>query len=267
MKKKQTQLKAIGIEPVIGSLDDKERLILEAQRADGVINTADSDHRQAVESLLQGLYGSNKPFIHTSGSSIIGDDVGGNQLSPLIFDEDTPFYIEPEKQPRHEIDNFVLSAATQGVRSIVLCNSMIYGTGTGLNPNSVQIPPLVMEAKREGVVHIVGKGINRWSNVHIEDVATLYSLALKKSPAGKFYFVENGEASFAEIGQAIAHRLNLGEVKAWGVDEATQIWGATHAHYSFGSNSRVRAKRAKTELNWQPKHSSVVEWIENEMPI
>lgn len=264
---KAERLRNKGIEPVMGSLDDKELLILEAKNSDGVINAADSDNREAVESLLDGLYGSDKLFIHTSGSSVIGDDVGGNQLSERIFDQDTPFYVEPEKQARHEIDNFVLSAAQKGVRSVVICNSMIYGTGTGLNPDSVQIPPLVKEAKKDGVVHIVGKGVNRWSNVHIEDVATLYLLALKSAEAGKFYFAENGEASFADIGKAIAYRLNLQEVKSWSVEEATEVWGFAHAHYSFGSNSRVRAKRARAELGWSPKHSSVIDWIKQEMPV
>ena len=39
------------------------------------------------------------------------------------------------------------------------------------------------------------------------------------------------------------------------------------ARYSFGSNSSVRARRARIELGWSPKHASLVEWIEQEMPI
>src|SRR5216684_4608533 len=87
-----------------------------------------------------------------------------------------------------------------------LCPSNIYGSGTGLNPRSVQIPFLVDQARETNLVRIVGQGVNRWSNVHIEDVAELYLLALRKAPAGAFYFIENGEASFAEIGAAIARR-------------------------------------------------------------
>jgi len=260
-------LAARGVTPVFGDLDDLGLLVCEAQQADAVINTASSDHRLSVEALLQGLHGSGKPFLHTSGSSVIGDDVRGNKLSEYVFDEDTPFIVELEKQERHAIDNLILAAATKGVRSIVLCNSMIYGSGAGLHADSVQVPRLVQQASRSGVVRIVGSGVNRWSNVHIHDVAELYRLALEKAPAGAFYFVENGENSYAEIGAAIARRLDLGTVQSWTVEEATREWGEGHARYSFGSNSRVRGRRARRELSWAPMHDSLTQWIEHEMPV
>ena len=260
-------LGARGVTPVFGSLEDLALLVREAHQADAVINAASSDDRASVEALLQGLRGSGKPFLHTSGSSVIGDDVRGDELSERVFNEDTPFIVEPEKQERHAIDNLILAAADDGVRSIVLCNSMIYGTGTGLHVDSVQIPPLVAQACHSGVVRIVGSGVNRWSNVYIADVTDLYRLALEKAPAGAFYFVENGENSYAEIGAAIARRLDLGPVQSWTVEEATREWGEGHARYSFGSNSRVRAHRARRELGWAPMHDSLTKWIEEEMPV
>jgi nucleoside-diphosphate-sugar epimerase len=226
---KAEALQARGIAPVIGTLDDHDLLVREARAADAVINGASSDHRASVEALLEGLRGSGKALLHTSGSSVIGDDVGGNVLSDKIFDEQTPFVVEPEKQARYAIDLLILAAAEQGVRSIVLCNTTIYGQGRGLHADSVQIPPLVQQAQRSGIVRVVGKGINRWSNVHIDDVAELYLLALQSAPAGSFYFVENGEASFAEIGDAITKRLGLGAVQSWTAAEATKVWGEGHA--------------------------------------
>lgn len=261
------QLALTGITPVIGTLDDAALLAREARDADAVINAASSDHRPSMDALLAALQGSGKTLIHTSGSSVIGDDVRGDVLSPNVFDEDTPFIVEDGKQARHALDNAVLAAANNGVRGIVLCNTMIYGAGRGLHRDSVQIPPLVEEARKRGVVHVVGQGINRWSNVHIDDVAELYALALKDAPAGAFYFVENGEASYAQIGQAIATRLGLGPVQSWTVEEASTVWGEGHARYSFGSNSRVRGKRARAELGWKPQHDSVTRWIETELPL
>jgi len=261
---KAQALAAIGITPVQGELDDHDVLVREARAADAVINAASSDHRGAVEALIEGMHGSGKALIHTSGSSVIGDDVRGDVLSENIFDETTPFIVEPLKQARHAVDQLVLHA--DGMRGIVLCNTMIYGTGHGLHAESVQIPPLVAQAQASGVVRVVGRGVNRWSNVHIDDVTALYRLALQRAPAGAFYFVENGEASYAEIGAAIAHRLGLGPVQSWTVEEATAEWGEGHARYSFGSNSRVRAKRARKELGWVPEHPSITAWIEQEMP-
>ncbi len=262
-----SRVEPLGIIPVVGTLDDRDLLVEEARRSDAVINAASSDHRGAVEALLDGLRGSDKAFLHTSGSSVIGDDVAGNSLSPHVFDEDTPLIVEPGKQARHAVDNLILAASGADVRAIVLCNTMIYGTGTGLARDSVQIPPLVAQARASGVVRVVGSGVNRWSNVHIEDVIALYRLALADAPAGAFYFVENGEASYAELGAAIAKRLGLGPVESWTVEEAARVWGEGHARYSFGANSRVRGKRARRELGWAPRHDSVTRWIETEMPI
>jgi len=260
-------LAALGITPVSGDLDDSGLLTDEARQADAVINAASSDHRGAVQALLQGMSGSGKAFIHTSGSSVIGDDARGEAQSENVFDEDTPLIVDAAKQPRHAIDNSVLAAAADGVRSVVLCNTMIYGEGAGLHTRSVQIPTLVQQARNSGVVRLVGRGLNRWSNVHIDDVSALYALALAKAPAGAFYFVENGEASYAEIGAAIARRLGLGPAQAWSLEQAAAEWGEGAARFTFGSNSRVRARRARRELGWAPQHGSVTHWIEHDMPL
>jgi nucleoside-diphosphate-sugar epimerase len=261
------RLKKLGVQPVLGGLDDGELLTREARRSDGVINTASADHPASLVALAAGLAGSGKPLLHTSGSSVIGDDARGNRRSEAVFDEDTPFVVSATKQPRRDIDLGVLATAKTGVRSAVICPSNIYGVGTGLNPNSLQIPFLATNAREHGVVQIVGAGLNVWSNVHVADVADLYLLALVNAPAGSFYFAENGEASFGEIGAAIAQRLGLDNVESLPPDEAASRWGESKAYYSLGSNSRVRAVRARVELGWTPKHFSVLAWIRNDMPI
>ena len=104
---KANAVSAHGIDPVIGTLDNRALLETEARAADGVVNTASSDHRGAVEALLAGLAGSGKPFLHTSGSSIVGDEAMG-EPSARIFYEDTPITPEPEKVARVAIDRLVL---------------------------------------------------------------------------------------------------------------------------------------------------------------
>lgn len=261
------RVRKLGIDPVVGTLEDGALLAREAKQADAVINAASSDNRPPVEAMLDALAGSGKPFIHTSGSSVVGDDARGEWKSDKVYAEDTPVDVVPEKAARASLDKLILDAAQRGVRSVILCNTMIYGTGLGASPDSVQIPPLVAQAQKSGVARYVGKGLNVWSNVHIADVVELYLLALKKAPAGSFYFVENGEASYADIVAAIARRLKLGPPQSWPVEEAIKEWGFGHAVYSFGSNSRVTADKARRELGWQPKHTSVFDWIENDMQV
>lgn len=261
------RVKQLGIDPVIGTLEDKDILTREAKQADAVINAASSDHLASVETMLNALEGSGKAFVHTSGSSVIGDDARGEWKSDKVFAEDTPTTIVPEKAARAALDKLIIDAAQRGVRSVILCNTMIYGTGLGASPNSVQIPPLVAQAQKSGIARYVGLGVNVWSNVHIADVVELYLLALKNAPAGSFYFVENGEASYADIVASIAKRLKLGAPQSWPVDEAIKEWGFGHAVYSFGSNSRVTAAKARKELGWKPTQPSVFDWISNDMAV
>ena len=253
---------AHGIGPVIGSLDDAALLRSEAEAADGVINAANSDHRAAVEALLAGLAGSGKPFLHSSGTSVVADLAMG-EPSDRIHDEAVPFVPLPDKADRVAIDRLVLTAP--GVRSVVLCNSMIYGEALGPPAASVQIPALLRQARATGVVRHVGRGLNRWSNVHIADVAALYGLALAKAEAGSFLFVESGEESYGNITRALADRLGLGGPESISAEDAIAFWGRGHAVYSLGSNSRVRGRLATERLGWQPRHRSVTDWIAREL--
>ena len=262
------RLEALGVAPVLGTLDDAVLLEREARAADGAINAASADHAGAVQALLAGLAGSSKPLLHTSGSSVIGDDVRGSRRSEAVFDDEgAPFVVNPMKQARRELDLSVLGAAARGVRSVVICPTLIYGSGRGASRDSVQVPFLAANARRVGRVQVVGAGLNVWSNVHIDDVVDLYLLALAQAPAGAFYFAENGEASFAEIGAAIARRLGLEGAESLDPDEAAARWGESKAWFTLGSNSRVRARRARRELGWAPRHASVLDWIGGEMPL
>ena len=258
-------LEAIGIEPVLGSLDDDDRLIAEAARADAVVNAASSDHHGSVEVLLDALVGSGKAFVHTSGSSIVGQAEGG-EYSESIWDEGimapgsnwTP---HSAKAARVRIDRGVSSAAAREVRSVVMCNSLIYGRGLGLRQDSLQVPALIGYALRHGYAPQIGAGANVWSTVHIADLCSLYARAVEDQAAQGFYFVENGEASFHAMAQAISNRFNLSGVRTLSPEEAAKEWPPNMAAFSLGSNSRVRGVRARGELGWRPVHQGVLQWI------
>ena len=259
-------LQKLGIDPVEGDLDDRTQLVAEARAADAVINAADSDHRSAVEALLDGLEGSDKVLLHTSGSSIVGDASGGEPTDRIYYEDALP---EPtaDKAPRVAIDNLVLAAAARGVRGSVLCNTLIYGVGAVPDTASVQLPRLIRQAQKSGVMRHVGRGANIWSNVHIDDVVELYRLALERSPAGTFYFVDSGEASFREMTTALADVMKLGAPQDWPLEDAIREWGYEMASYGLGSNSRVRGQRARELLGWQPRRTSVTDWIRSGMPV
>jgi nucleoside-diphosphate-sugar epimerase len=264
---KASALAAAGITPVVASLDDSPTLARQAHSADAVINAADADHEASLRAIIAALEHTGKLLVHTSGSSVVGDDARGDRSSDTVYDEKSRVVVAEHKQARWDINAMVLDASSRGIRSVVICPSLVYGEGAGLNPRSIQVPFLFDQAVAAGRVRVVGKGLNRWSNVHIDDLVDLYELVIEAAPPGSFYYAENGEASFREIGTAIAHRLGLPAVESWDAETAAQQWGIGRAYYTFGSNSRVRAARARAELGWHPTHASVLTWIENEMTI
>ena len=256
------RLRAHGIEAVRGDLGSHSVVRDAARAADAVINCANADDPFVTAAILEGLAGSGKALLHTSGSSIVGDKSAG-KFSPKVYHEDTPYEPLPEKIQRVAIQRTVLAAAAQGVRSVVLCPSLIYGEGRGANPDSIQVPNLIRQAVKSGVPRYIGAGENVWSMVHIEDVCEAYLLAFEAAPAGSFFYLENGETSFKAIVESIA-RLLGGKVPAqsWSIDEAIAAWGPMASWFSLGGNSRINADKARRMLGWKPKGAGLFDEIE-----
>jgi nucleoside-diphosphate-sugar epimerase len=257
------QARGLGIEPVMGSLDDGDVLQDAAREADAVINAANADHRGAAKALIGALAGTGKLLLHTSGSSIVGTPAGGEAVDDT-FDEETLFTPSPARTARVALNETVLASAEHGVRAVIIAPSLIYGLGHGVHRHSMQVPWLIDVAKKFGVAKHIGPGTNLWANVHIDDLVDLYALAIDKAPAGAFYYAENGENSMREVCEAISRTLGLGGgTEAMSIAEAVSEWGEGPAVNTMGSNSRVRAKRARAELGWSPSGRSLIDEIEH----
>lgn len=256
------RLRAHGVEPVRGELSAHSVVWNAARSADAVINCADASDPFVVAAIVEGLAGSGKPFLHTSGSSVVGDKAAG-KFSAKIHHEDTPSEPLPEKIQRVAVDRTVLAAAAQGVRAVVLCPCLIYGEGRGANPDSIQVPSLIRQAVKSGIPRYIGEGRNIWSTVHVEDVASAYLLALDAARAGSFFYLENGEASLKSIVESIARLLGGKRTpESWSIDEAIAEWGPQAAWFSLGGNSRVNAEKARRMLGWKPAGADLFHEIE-----
>ena len=255
------RIEATGVRPAIGGLDDAALLQRLAGEADVVVNTADSDHRPAIEALVAGLRGTGKTLIHTSGSSIVADE-GTGEGSERVFTDDTPNTPIAAKVARVAIDRRVREAAGEGIRSAVICPTMIYGRGSGSKRDSIQVPMLIRAAQERGAGVHVGPGRNIWSNVHIDDLVDLYALVLDKAEPGSFFFAENGEAALADVARSIGRMLGFGDrTVEWPLREAIAALGVEAASLGLASNSRVRATHARA-LGWQPRQVGLLADIE-----
>jgi len=257
------RLKDHGIESVLGNLDDADTITKAAQEADAVIHAASADHAGAVLTLIAALERSGKTLICTTGSGIAADSAAGEYASSVVLTEDSYFEPVPFRRPRVAMNRLVREAAIdKGIRSIVICPTMTYGKGRGLQPDrGDQLPKIIALSKQLGAGVYFGKGLNRYSNVHIDDLVDLYQLALEKAPGASFFFAENGDASFKEIAEMISHSFGLGKTVSLSVEGLARQHGDA-AVYGVTSNSLVRAVNAR-RLGWSPKAPSIAQYFES----
>jgi len=254
-------LKDRGIKPVLGSLDNPDVLTEAARQSDGVIHAASADHQGVVEVFVAALAKSGKFLVHTTGSGIVNDQADGDYAAETFITEDTYFEPIPFRQARVGMSRYVREAGIdQGIRSVVICPAMIYGPGRGLQTESDQLPKLIAFSKQAGAGVYFGKGLNRYSTVHIDDVVDLYLLVIEKAPSGSFFFAENGHASFKEIAELIANTQGLGgKTVSVGIDVLIAQFGDV-GRFGVAANSLVRAVNAR-RLGWNPKGESLASFL------
>ncbi len=255
------ELHAAGIETITGSIYDESVLQKAISGVDAVIHNADSaDDAYAADSIINALEGTGKTFIFTSGSAIFGGKENGER-NDFVFTEDFPLQPRLEMASRVLINQYVLRSAQKKIRSIVIVPTMVYGEGLGIKKDSIQLPALIRFSKEKGFGVYFGKGENIWSNVHIEDLADLYVLALEHAKAGSLYYAENGASTIKDLAEKISERYSLQPARSVTVQEAVDTFGPAGGYFGFASNSLCSSDKARTELQWKPQHQSIENFI------
>ncbi|MHC1481685.1 NAD-dependent epimerase/dehydratase family protein [Frateuria aurantia] len=254
-------LQARGFEAVQGSLQDVEVLRRALALCDGVVHTADSDDPAVIETFASLLRGTGKTFIYTSGSAIVAN-WDRPASADFVYTEDYPVAPVGPMGHRVGLHHQVLRLATEGVRSVIIVPSLVYGEGRLLNRESKQLPWLIRDAGRRGHAVYVGSGEHCWSHVHVDDLAELYRLVLQRARAGTCFFAEQGLISFKVLAEAIHRRLGYaGQPVSIRQDEAIADWGELMAKVALGSDCRLSADKARGVLGWSPRHDSPLPFI------
>jgi nucleoside-diphosphate-sugar epimerase len=275
-KDKASKLEALGVRVVLGALDDTAIIAEESFKADIVIHTADCDHLPSAKAIVEGLQKKYKEtvkkgiYLHTSGSGIVSVNSRGN-LDETIWNDDDVAQMEsiPATNPHRDVDLHIF-ANKSAFDLAIIAPTTIYGRGHYIegisNPISIQIPVAIKGALKHKKAQGIGKGLNRWSNVHVDDVADLFIILLNKLLKGElkgddqgYYFAENGEHAWGEIYQEIGnvlHKKGIAQdasVREANTDEEIKdAFGFVEAVYYIASNSRARAKRGR-KFGWNPK--------------
>jgi nucleoside-diphosphate-sugar epimerase len=255
-------LKAAGAEVVRGDLDDLQGLTRAAAAADGVIHLAyrhdlafggapDGFVRAAqidlevVKALGQGLAGSGKPLVTTTGTAILARHGEARKATEL---DSLP------QGPRVDVENYTVDLASQGVRSsVVRLAPSVHST---LDHHGF-LAMLVALARKRGCAAYVGEGDNAWNAVHTRDAARLYRLALEKAQGGtRWHAAAEESIAFRRIAQTIGARLGI-PVQSLKAEDAAGYFGGFLAFAQLDCPASSAITRAT--LGWNPTHNTLLE--------
>lgn len=208
----------------------------------------------AVDALLEAMRGTGKTFIFTSGTGVLGQRTCG-AWSQDSFAETDAFTPLSAIARRVDTEERVKGAIGQGVRTMVIRPPRVWGHGARGHLSMVYESVGVT-----GSACYIGAGFNMYSNVHIDDLADLYALAIDRGTAGALYHAVCGEMSNRWIAERVARDLGC-ETRSVSMDEAMGIWGRYQTLIVLSVSSRSRATRSRNELGWEPKHLDMLEEI------
>lgn len=107
------------------------------------------------------------------------------------------------------VDNYILKIAqeTPSIKTAIVFPPIIYGKGQGpVKQRSVQIPALSKVALERGHAVRAGRGLAAWTNVHVADLARLFTLLAEAGVKGnddKKVWGENG-IYFPGVGEMVS---------------------------------------------------------------
>jgi nucleoside-diphosphate-sugar epimerase len=252
-------IEAKGATALQGDLDALDVLHSGAIGADAVIhlankhdwaNMAESNRaeRAAVQTFVDALAGSGKPFLLASGVAGLTQGRPGTEA-------DRTGARGPDA-PRGGTENLALDAAPEVASVSLRFAPTVHGAG-----DHGFIPLIVAAARKQGVSGYVGEGVNRWSAVPRVDAGVAVALGLESAPAGTALHVvaEQGVPTKA-IAEAIGHALGIPTVS---IDPADAV-----AHFGFIGNFfalDMSAESTDTQrlLGWTPTGATLLEDLES----
>lgn len=241
---KAERVRRSGGEAVVGDATDDHLVARLAREADGVVHTASAQDVDPglIDAVLDALGGTDKPFVHTGGIFTFGAAADITEDSPVAPPALTAWRAPNEDRVR-----------TSAVRTTVVAPGIVYGRGAGI--------PTMFLGDGTAPVRTVGDGTQRWTTVHVDDLAELYVLALERADQDGYVVAATGEAptvrDLAEAGAAGS------PVVTESVDESRDRLGAAFAD-ALLIDQVAAGSHARSHYGWQPSRPSLVEHLRSE---
>ncbi len=212
--------------PIIGSHD----AIVFASSADGTTTS------KALTLLKQAK--SIQSLVYISGSSVYGDTGSEHPAT-----EEFPLDPDPMVAGLPSLEQEALQAISRGY--VFRGAGILYGRRGGATPSF-----LWADAKKHGKARYIGDGNQRWSAVHVDDLAQLVALALESKRQGGIYNAVTHDYSMQEVSEGIATILGEGTVSESATSsQVTGDWGAFWSNL-LSSNLWLSGQKAMNDFGW-----------------
>ena len=243
---------ALGATPIVIDLHDRAAVVSMLGNADGAVHTASpGDATSAdldsavVDAAVDAFDGTGKPYVHISGLWIYGSNSAISEQSPL-----NPPALVAWKEP---IEQRVLDA--RDMRGVVIVSGTAYGDGGG------GIPGLLLGSPRDddGNLIMLGTGRQRWSTVHVAELARFFRRVLEDDSARGRYIIGDGlNPTVADLTEAAAVAAGAPGAVPGSDDEARARLGDYFAEVLLLDQVTYAAK-ARDEFQWNPSHPGLVD--------
>jgi nucleoside-diphosphate-sugar epimerase len=255
------KLAGMGMKAATGTLEDMAALAPIAAGFDIVVMAAMIPFELELDTMSKLVRacqeGAVKHFIFTSGTGVLSIEAKDGAWSQYTFAEDDPFPFPAlhNRAVRIQTEELIRDAASDTLATYVIRPPLIFG-----NAGSIQIPQIFESTRRTGAACYLGHGLNLYSAVHVEDLAALYGLVIRKGKAGGLYHAVCGEANFRSIAEAVATVVGCG-TRSLDYQAACDLWGSGWVDLGLAVNSRSIARRTVEELDWTTRYVDVIEDI------
>ncbi|WP_306205218.1 NAD-dependent epimerase/dehydratase family protein [Actinoplanes sp. RD1] len=229
----------LGGRPVVGDLFEPEWVAGQFAQADAVAHlaaTGDATTAQLDRGVVAAAKEAGRPYVHTSGIWLWGDNPAITEESPVSPPELTAWRIPVEE-----------TVLTSGLVVSIVAPGIVYGHGGGSVAGS-----FAAARTAGGKVPLVGDGSQHWTTVHVDDLAVLYRIVLERGEGLGYVIGASGDnPTVRELGEAV------GDVQPETPEESRARLGDRLAD-ALLLDQRAAGAKARS-LGWTPSRPSLID--------
>lgn len=225
------------VDALAAALDGFDAAVHTASPAEGA-----DEFNAAVIAAVTRAFADGRRFVLTSGVWVYGDNAGIREDAAHAAPELVAWRVPQEER---------LLASSVDARIVV--PGVVYGHGRGL-------VGLVTDGPRtaDGALRLIGDGEQRWTLVHVDDLARLYVAALEHDgPFGRVIASDGSPTTVRAIAEAVAGPAGVVPETA---DATRERLGTAFAD-ALLLDQAASGELARTALGWTPRHVSVLDEV------